>query len=102
MNVNMNMSMNTTDMWMNVDMCRDKLLKEVMASDFTAIDLNLYLNTHPNDQKALALFNNSVQRSKMLRDKYESMYGPLTANMSTCKYPWQWIAGPWPWEKEVL
>lgn len=98
--MNMNINIKTDDMWMNVDMNREKLLKEVMASDFTIIDLHLYLNTHPNDQKALALYNSNVQRSRMLRARYESLYGPLSAHMSTSSYPWQWIQGPWPWEKE--
>ncbi|HHV30435.1 spore coat protein CotJB [Acetivibrio mesophilus] len=75
-----------------------KLLKEVMAADFTLIDLNLYLNTHPYDQNTIILFNNCAQRARMLRNEYERLYGPLTAQNSTTKCPWQWINSPWPWE----
>ena len=74
------------------------LLKEVMAINFTAFDLHLYLNTHPYDQKALLFFNNTVQRARMLTNSYERMYGPLTAS-SANSYPWQWIKSPWPWEE---
>jgi spore coat protein JB len=82
-----------------MDPKREQLLREIQAADFTLIDLNLYLDTHPSDQRALTLYNNSAQRAKMLRDNYERMYGPLTP-MSYSAYPWQWIASPWPWEKQ--
>ena len=77
----------------------EKLLKEVMAADFTVVDLNLYLDTHPNDARTVSLYNNSVQRSNALRTQYEKMYGPLTAFCSFSACPWQWIKSPWPWEE---
>ena len=81
-----------------MDENQEKLLKEVMAASFSAFDLHLYLNTHPYDQRALYLFNLNTQRSLMLRQNYERMYGPLTASAAT-GYPWQWINNPWPWER---
>lgn len=83
-----------------MDENQEMLLKEVMAADFTVIELNLYLDTHPCDQRAIALYNSSVQKSMMLRDEYERMYGPLTARFSYSSYPWQWIKSPWPWERQ--
>lgn len=80
-----------------MDTAREQLLKEVMAAEFTLIDLNLYLNTHPNDIRAINLYNSGIQRAKILRDNYERLYGPLTPmTQSTC--PWQWIMDPWPWQ----
>lgn len=83
-----------------MDCNRENLLKEVMAADFYLIELNLYLDTHPCDQRAINLFNQSVTRARMLRENYERLYGPLTAMNSYSKYPWQWIESPWPWEKQ--
>jgi len=81
-----------------MDMNRERLLREVMAADFTVIDLNLYLDTHPNDQRAISIYNASVQRAKMLRAIYERMYGPLTPMFfSSC--PFNWIDKPWPWQR---
>ncbi|RCX13877.1 spore coat protein JB [Anaerobacterium chartisolvens] len=78
---------------------REKMLKEVMAADFTVIDLNLYLNTHPCEHKTIMFYNAAVQRAKFLRDSFERMYGPLTP--FTCmRCPWPWIESPWPWEKQ--
>lgn len=81
---------------------KDKLLRDIMAIDFTIIDMHLYLNTHPYDQKALNIYNDAVRRARELKQMYERMYGPLTAHMATSGYPWQWVEEPWPWEKEVL
>jgi len=81
-----------------MDLNRERLLKELMAADFTLIDLNLYLDTHPYDQKTINIYNNCLQRAKMLRNQYEQMYGPLTPNSIPSGCPWQWIESPWPWE----
>lgn len=78
---------------------REKLLKEIMAADFMLIDLNLYLDTHPNDQRAIMLYNQWVQQSMLLKQNYQRMYGPLTQNMFQSKCPWQWIQSPWPWQR---
>lgn len=78
---------------------KEKMLKEIMALDFMALELNLYLNTHPCDQRALMIFMSTVQQAKMARENYERMYGPLTAAASK-SYPWPWIEDPWPWEHQ--
>lgn len=83
-----------------MDMNREELLREVMAADFTVIELNLYLDTHPCDQRALAIFNNAVQRSKMLRENFERQYGPLTPMTPNMGNTWQWINDPWPWQRQ--
>ena len=80
-----------------MDTAREKLMRDVMAADFTAGDLHLYLNTHPYDNRAVMIYIYSVQRAKQLRDYFERMYGPLTASASN-SYPWPWINSPWPWE----
>jgi len=82
-----------------MDTNREKLLKEIRSVDFTCVDLQLYLDTHPNDQRSLALYNSNVQRSRMLHDTYERLYGPLTSFRSPSAYPWKWIESPWPWEQ---
>ena len=80
-----------------MDIARQRKLDEVMAADFMLYDLGLYLNTHPNDQRALCIYINCVPRAKWLRENYEQMYGPITARASY-SYPWPWINSPWPWE----
>jgi spore coat protein JB len=80
-----------------MDDARLKMLKEVMAADFAAIDLQLYLNTHPYDRRALTVYMSNARRAKMLMENFERMYGPITAIASN-SYPWPWIENPWPWD----
>ncbi|HEX2954791.1 MAG TPA: spore coat protein CotJB [Bacillota bacterium] len=76
-----------------------QLLQEIMAVDFTLVELNLFLDTHPDDQRALADFNTCCEQSKILHTEYERCYGPLMpcGEASAC-YPWKWIELPWPWQ----
>jgi spore coat protein JB len=73
------------------------LLKEIMEVGFVLVETNLYLDTHPTDERALALHNTFSKRYEELTNLYHKKYGPLTPiEMSKC--PWEWIESPWPWE----
>ncbi|OPY55881.1 MAG: CotJB protein [Pelotomaculum sp. PtaU1.Bin035] len=74
-------------------------LLQIQELEFTAIELNLYLDTHPDDQQALNLYNSVVPQLKKSITDYEQCYGPLfNFGMASSQYPWQWINSPWPWE----
>ena len=78
---------------------RQNLLRELMEVDFFLCDLALYLDTHPDDRKALCMHREYCKIVKELEDKYQKVYGPLTI-----KYPcnkWRWLEEPWPWEGDV-
>ena len=62
-----------------MDIARQKMLDDVIAVNFMLEDLQLYLNTHPYDQRALCIYMNYVTKAKWLRCNYERMYGPITA-----------------------
>lgn len=79
---------------------RENLLNQWQEYDFALIDLDLYLDTHPNDSKAIQLYNNYLKMKEQICKKYESMYGPLTLNSSDFNQNnWVWIRSPWPWEE---
>ncbi|MEA4894891.1 MAG: spore coat protein CotJB [Oscillospiraceae bacterium] len=80
-------------------MSRDEMLRRISELDFFIIDIHLYLNTHPDDDEAIALYNNCVMQVRQLRDEYNAQFGMLLANNCTSKMPWQWIDNPWPWQK---
>jgi spore coat protein JB len=84
---------------MNTD--RLNMLKNIQKVEFACIDLNLYLDTHHSDQKALMDYNTYTLQLNTLKRQYENIYGPL-ANFgsSPSQYPWRWIEDPWPWEIE--
>lgn len=76
-----------------------QLLTQIMSLEFTAVDLNLYLDTHPDDQRALMDYNGTVQELAILKDQYQRRYGPLTNyGYAPSQYPWAWVNDPWPWE----
>jgi spore coat protein JB len=74
-----------------------ELLKEIMAVDFAVYELGLFLDTHPNDRRALEDHNNFARRSHQLKAVYEEKYGPLRID-SISGFPYQYINDPWPWE----
>jgi len=79
-------------------MNKEEMLKELTALDFYAVDLQLYLDTHPADREALPKYNAVVEEANTLRREYEKLYGPLNSYRSVSKSPWQWIDDPWPWQ----
>ncbi len=74
------------------------LMKKIKQLDFTLKELNLYLDTHPNCRRALAMF----QKYKALRESavndYVRNYGPITPEQSDNTQHWDWIDSPFPWE----
>ncbi len=79
-------------------MDRLKQLEWVQALCFVVVDMQLYLDTHPCDEEALAFYNENLENYKKALAKYEETYGPLTAdNVSNCN-TWTWAEVPLPWE----
>lgn len=79
---------------------RRKLLNELKSYDFILTELNLYLDSHPNDKTALQMHCEASKNAEALRKKYTQTYGALTAATSGDSESWQWIKGPWPWEND--
>ena len=81
------------------DKCKDdtrrELINKIKCYEFAVIELALYLDTHPEDEKALCLHRKYAKELKELKDKYQKVYGPLTINFPCNK--WRWIEEPWPW-----
>ena len=75
-----------------------ELLTKVDAYCFAAHDVALYLDTHPNDQEMIRLYDSLNGEVKKVTMEYESKFGPLLKNGAT-GYPWTWNNSPWPWEK---
>ena len=78
---------------------REQLLWRIQALSFTAVDLNLYLDTHPWDTRALADYNQISAALAQTRALYEQLYGPmLNFGMSCGGDSWRWVEEPWPWQ----
>ena len=81
-------------------MVRDTLLREITILDFMALDLQLFLNTNPENSEALTMYNDCTARSQELKLQYEADYGPLTSFRSKGQHGWKWSSEPWPWEEQ--
>ena len=80
-----------------IDCCaKEEMLQQIKCCDFAITELALYLDTHPQDDRALCLHRKYCKEAKELKDKYQKVYGPLTINFPCNK--WRWIEEPWPWE----
>ncbi|MDD2489705.1 MAG: spore coat protein CotJB [Bacilli bacterium] len=78
---------------------RESLLNKVREYDFALVELDLFLDNHPNDQEKIQLYNQYLKQSKQARQEYEQRYGPLSLNSDWLNtYPWGWLTPPWPWE----
>jgi spore coat protein JB len=81
---------------------RAAALRRIQEVAFAMIDLNLYLDTNPNDQQMIQTYNTLRERKEQLTLAYEQRFGPLTLMSPVLqRQPWAWILGPWPWEKEA-
>ncbi|MTI49727.1 spore coat protein CotJB [Sporosalibacterium faouarense] len=76
-----------------------KLLNELMEIGFSLVETNLYLDTHPTDERALRLHNTLSAQYQELEMMYTDLYGPLKAT-SMSQFPWRYIEEPWPWDIE--
>ena len=80
-----------------MDSIQMNMLVELMEVSFVVLESALYLNTHPNDERALLHHNNWSQQYEQLEGIYVSNFGPLR-NTDISRYPWAYINEPWPWE----
>lgn len=62
------------------------------AAAFAAWELRLYLNTHPDDKQAMALFR------KLCEETDEPNYATTFLKDDCCASDWGWTDDPWPWE----
>ena len=72
---------------------RREMIQEIRSLDFAIVELALYLDTHPEDEKALCLHRKYAKKLKELKDKYQKVYGPLTIHYPCNK--WRWLEEPW-------
>ena len=77
---------------------QSRMLKDISIIDFTLVELNEYLDTHPHDRQAMEYFNHYARiKNQMARD-FSARYFPLTADMSTDTREGNWVLSPMPWE----
>lgn len=74
---------------------RKMLLMRLSAAQFAAWELHLYLDTHPCDRAAAALFEKHSADALALKNEYVSKYGALEKGDGEIA---GWLRDPWPWD----
>ncbi len=74
-------------------------LRKIHAYDFALVELQLYLDTHPDDMDALKARKMYTARRKQMVTEYETRFGKyiVTADDVGNDY-WDWVKDPWPWD----
>ena len=76
-----------------------ELLNSIQRAQFYAVELNLYLDNFPSNEKATKDYEEISKLLDKLISEYESKYGPLTNFGSAyIENPIAWTNSPWPWE----
>ena len=81
-------------------MTQVQLWNHINEISFAINDIQLYLDTHPQDSNALAYVHKKILMRKSAKESYARRFGPLTVDCAAeidnnC---WLWITQPWPWE----
>lgn len=77
-----------------------RLHRRLQELGFIAVELNLYLDTHPNDTRAITEYNRVSEELKKVSEEHNRTCGPhLGFGYSPNKgNTWLWAEQPWPWE----
>ncbi len=82
---------------------KKNLMNQIVQCEFILIDINLFLDTHPNDKRALEDYNAYAEQLEILKRKYVTQFGPIhnfgnsTVNSDEC---FTWVTQPFPWNHE--
>lgn len=76
---------------------KEEMLQKIRCLDFSIVELAEYLDTHPDDEKALCLHKKYSNELRELKDKYQKVFGPLSIKFPCNK--WRWVEDKWPWER---
>lgn len=80
-------------------MSKEQLLKQIGCTQFVCVELNLYLDTHPNDEDALSDYLSYSEQLRGLIEQYEELYGPLLNFGHSPTEAGSWVCSKWPWEQ---
>jgi len=76
-------------------------LHQLQTMNFAISELGLYLDTHSDDQEAMDLFDQYVERYAEALQQYERQHGPTTQMGAALDESYEWIKDPWPWDYQA-
>lgn len=76
----------------------ENVLYQLQQLQFAFIEMKLYLDTHPFDQRVHQDLMRVSHEMNMLMPEVERYYGPLMGHGFSRVSPARWVTDPWPWE----
>ncbi len=73
-------------------------MTEMMAIDFVADELELYLDTHRGDAEAFAMYQTFLALKKEARERCVKLCGPVGQTDMQGMNSYVWLDNPWPWD----
>ena len=78
---------------------RAKMRRCISAYDFAILDLETYLDSHPDDARAMHLREQYMCKRRELIAEYEAAFGPYVVTTDDVRGDrWTWVDNPWPWD----
>ena len=82
----------------NANNDRESLLADITALSVAVLEMNLYLDGHPDNQETLKEYRKAVEELMRLTEMYEEEFGPLTTTGDGYADEFLWSRQPWPWQ----
>ena len=79
------------------NMPRERLMQVLRQLTFTAHEAQLFLDTHPDCEQAMAKFHAANDALSAATEIYVDRFGPICA-FDSAKDRWDWVDSPWPWQ----
>ena len=77
---------------------REMLLRDVQAKSFLAHDILLYLDTHPDDKAAFAMYQCALKDRRDAVRVYEQHVRALQTDDLLNRSEFDWVDGSYPWQ----
>ena len=81
-----------------MDQAEQTLLMKIGEARFACVELQLYLDTHPEDADARSDFNSYANALDRLCAEYTQTYGPLENFGNSTHDAGSWVYQKWPWQ----
>lgn len=77
---------------------KHKMLQQIQQYKFSINEINLFLDSHPTDKKALNKHYELTNKLQQTMTSYNKNW-LFTAYDNVQQDEWQWSKTPWPWER---
>lgn len=77
---------------------KEQLFRDIGIVSFVLVELAEFLDTHPEDGKAMEFFNHYNRMKQQLMKEFSVKYYPLTQDYADSMQNWRWGDAPLPWE----